>query len=413
MTYAKSLFANLFADPVRNGIYKSKEFQGKGIAVIKMNELYENRIIRSQNVNFDLLEVNESEKSRFLLQEQDLLFSRTSVVPEGVGLCSIVADLGAANGELLFDSNMIRVTLDKSLCNPWFFFYYFQTRLARLQMFSISNGAAIRTIRGTDLGTLEVPLPLRTMQNKIAAFFSAYDDLIEHNQRRIALLEDAARQLYREWFMRLRFPGHEHTRIVDGVPEGWKRVKMRDICESVGGGTPSTARSEFWEGGDITWVIPTDITRNNCLVLLDTEKKITEAGYKNSSAKMVPAETILMTSRASLCFFGLIDREVCTNQGFISVIPKEDSIRMYLLHNLMSRKDEMIAKASGATYKEINKSVFRDMDVVIPGHLLVESFQEFAYDILKQERNLKKQESKLRAARDILLPRLMSGEIAV
>ena len=102
---------------------------------------------------------------------------------------------------------------------------------------------------------------------------------------------------------------------------------MSNICESVGGGTPSTLRPEFWDDGEITWVTPTDITQNDCLALLDSEKKITEAGLKNSSAKMLPSETILMTSRASLGFFGLVDREVCTNQGFISVIPHEENLR--------------------------------------------------------------------------------------
>jgi type I restriction enzyme S subunit len=236
---------------------------------------------------------------------------------------------------------------------------------------------------------------------------------MENNLRRIALLEESARLLYREWFVRLRFPGHEHTRIVDGVPEGWKSKKMIDACESVGGGTPSTSRPEYWENGDITWVTPTDITRNNCLVLLDSEKKITESGLKNSSARLLPPETILMTSRATLGFFGIVDRVVCTNQGFISVIPREERLRMYLLHNLMSRKEEIIGKASGTTYKEINKSTFRDIGIVIPSKALLDRFREFAEDTVQQTRVLKKQTEKLKLARDLLLPRLMRGEIAV
>jgi type I restriction enzyme S subunit len=146
---------------------------------------------------------------------------------------------------------------------------------------------------------------------------------------------------------------------------------------------------------------------------LDSEKKITTTGLKNSSAKVLPPETILMTSRASLGFFALIDREVCTNQGFISVVPRAHNLRMYLLHNLMSRREEIIGKATGATYKEINKSTFRAMDIVVPTRVLLDQFQNFTYDTLRQVRLLKKQMEKAKEARDVLLPRLMTGELSV
>jgi type I restriction enzyme S subunit len=161
------------------------------------------------------------------------------------------------------------------------------------------------------------------------------------------------------------------------------------------------------------WIIPTDITRNNCLVLLDSEKKITEEGLKHSSTKLLPPETILMTSRASIGFFGLIDMEVCTNQGFISIIPKKKNLRMYLLHNLISRRDEIELRASGSTYKEINKTTFRERGIVIPDVVLLDLFYQFSYDTIKQTRILKKQILKLKHTRDLLLPRLMNGEIAV
>ncbi|MEA1895826.1 MAG: restriction endonuclease subunit S [Euryarchaeota archaeon] len=249
-------------------------------------------------------------------------------------------------------------------------------------------------------------------QRRIASILSAYDDLIENNRRRIQLLEQAARLLYKEWFVHLRFPGHEHVAITDGVPEGWEKKKIADVCETVGGGTPSTKVAEYWEG-DITWIVPSDITKNDCLALLDSERKITERGLRESSAKMVPAETILMTSRASVGFFALMDFEVCTNQGFISIIPHEDELRMYLLFNLMSRVTEIRSNAKGTTYPEISKGRFRGMDVIVPSKPLVSEFMRFASDIIQQVRCLKRSTLQLKAARDILLPRLMNGEVAV
>jgi type I restriction enzyme S subunit len=304
--------------------------------------------------------------------------------------------------------NTALYVIDFKSNHPRFVAYLLQNVLRNYQ----SEKAAVPGVNRNVLHELNVRSTDRTTQEAIVDTLSAYDSLIENNLRRMKLLEESARLLYREWFVRLRFPGHEHTRIINGVPEGWERKKMRDICESIGGGTPSTSKAEFWEG-DITWITPTDITRNNCLALLDSEKKITESGLKNSSAKLLPPETILMTSRATLGFFGLIDREVCTNQGFISIVPHEDHLRMYLLHNLISRREEIIGKAGGTTYKEVNKSTFREMEIILPPKSLLEQFHGFAYDTLKQTRILKKQMEKLKTARDLLLPKLMSGEIAV
>ena len=196
------------------------------------------------------------------------------------------------------------------------------------------------------------------------------------------------------------------------MPEGWEKKKITDVCETIGGGTPSTKVSEYWEG-DITWVVPSDITKNDCLALLDSERKITEKGLRKSSAKMLPPYTILMTSRASVGFFALMDSEVCTNQGFINIIPHENELRMYLLFNLMSRVTEIRSNAKGTTYPEISKGRFRRMEVVVPSKTLVNEFARFVSDIIQQVRRLKQSLFKLQAARDLLLPRLMNGEVVV
>jgi type I restriction enzyme S subunit len=254
-------------------------------------------------------------------------------------------------------------------------------------------------------------MPLRREQDRIAGILSAYDDLIENNRRRMALLEEAARQLYREWFVRLRFPGHEHTRIVDGVPEGWERKRIGDIADCVGGGTPSTTVLSNWEDGTITWITPTDVTRNQHFVLLDSEKKITEAGLKNSSAKLVPPHAVLMTSRASVGFFAIAGREVCTNQGFISVVAQDAVLSAFLLYQLSERVEEIRAMGSGSTYPEVSRGKFREFQIVKPHRRLVADFDEQAKLFLTQIRVLKQQNQKLKAAQNILLPHLMSGDL--
>lgn len=276
----------------------------------------------------------------------------------------------------------------------------------------ITTGANIPHISGKDIAAYEFELPDLDDQARIVECLSTYDALIATNQRRIALLEDAARRLYREWFVHLRFPGHESVPVKDGVPEGWLSLTLGDVCDAVGGGTPSTARPEYW-GGDVTWVTPTDVTRNDCLVLLDSEKKITEAGLANSSAKLVPPETILMTSRASIGFFALMDKPACTNQGFISVLPKQDSARMFLLFNLLDRVEEMIGLATGATFKELSKKTFRALPVLWPTDALLKFYEDKTYPLIQQVRLIKKQNQELTKARDQLLPKLMSGQLDV
>jgi type I restriction enzyme S subunit len=163
----------------------------------------------------------------------------------------------------------------------------------------------------------------------------------------------------------------------------------------------------------VVWVTPTDVTRNDCLALLDSEKKITEAGLANSSAKLVPPETILMTSRASIGFFALMDKPACTNQGFSSVLPKQANTRMFLLFNLLGRVEEMIGLATGATFKELSKKTFRALPVLWPTEPLLESFEDKTYPLIQQVRLIKKLNEQLAQARDLLLPKLMSGQLDV
>lgn len=299
-----------------------------------------------------------------------------------------------------------------SCLNNIFLYYYFLYEGKNGSFSRLFTGSTIKHLPRQSLAKFEVAFPALDIQQRIASTLSSYDDLIENNRRRIQLLEESARMLYKEWFVRLRFPGHEHVKVVDGVPEGWERKKFSAVCSTIGGGTPKTQIAEYWNG-DITWVVPTDVTRNDSIFLLESERKITEKGLKESSAKIVPPYTILMTSRASVGFFAMMDHEVCTNQGFINIIPYSFEYRMYFLFNLISRADEIRKNAKGTTYPEISKKVFASMDIIVPQESLIAKFCVFASNVFEQICCLKKQNAKLALARDLLLPKLMNGEVAV
>ncbi len=291
--------------------------------------------------------------------------------------------------------------------------FYIIELLNSISISGYTTGAAQPKLSQKNLRAIKVQVPFYEVQEQISSILRNYSELIENNNRRTALLEESARLLYQEWFVYLRFPGHQHCKIIDGIPEGWSIQKTDSISQTIGGGTPSTKKPVYWDDGDVVWFSPTDLTKNNSIALLDSAKKITNLGLQKSSAKQLPPRTILMTSRASIGYFGIFEGVATTNQGFISLVPNQENFRWYLLHNLSSRVDEIKGLAGGATFKEINKTTFRNIDVLMPTNNLLDLFSEYYSKVYEQILNLSRQNKKLTEARDILLPRLMNGEIVV
>lgn len=393
---------------VHNGLSKAGKFFGEGYPFLTFSTVFNNYFIPKQIT--DLVQSTEKEQESYSIRRGDVFVTRTSETSDELGMsCVALKDYPMAtyNG---FTKRMRPIT---NRVFPEYIGYYMRLPSFRGEFRAFSTMTTRASLRNEDLLGLEVKLPSIEIQKQIADILSAYDDLIENNQKQIKLLEEAARRLYKEWFVDLRFPGHEDTKIVDGVPEGWRVASIADICDTVGGGTPSTKIQSYYEKGDILWVTPTDITRNFSLALLDTEKKITPEGLKNSSAKMLPAETILMTSRASVGFFGMCKYEVCTNQGFISCIPKRENLQMYLLFNLKSRVEEIRQKAGGSTYLEISKTVFRELKIILPKDEVLAEYQKNVHDIFDEIYCRTEMIKSLVDMRNRLLPKLMSGEVEV
>lgn len=322
--------------------FKSALYTNCGVAVVRVSDFTLDSVADN-----DLVYYPHAEKDRYdeyVLNEGDVLIQTVGswqYNPNSV-VGKVVRVPYYHKGSLL-NQNIVKIIPNNGYNNA-FIFYRLKCRDFAGHVLGEARGAANQASITLDtIKRFTFDCPLLSTQQRIASILSRYDSLIENYQKQIKLLEEAARRLYKEWFIDLRFPGHENTKIVDGLPEGWERKKISDVCETVGGGTPSTKVPAYYKGGRIKWVTPTDITRNNCICLLDTDKKITEEGLRNSSTKMVPAGTILMTSRASVGYFGIADFEVCINQGFISCIPIPN-MQMYLLFNLMSRVDEIRKK---------------------------------------------------------------------
>jgi type I restriction enzyme S subunit len=295
---------------------------------------------------------------------------------------------------------------------PYFLFCSLRAHSKEIRELTTEAAHGTKKMEMERLLSFRILIPDRATQISTVIFVRRYDDLIENNRRRIALLEESARLLYREWFVHFRFPGSANVSIENGKPVTWRQATFADVVDSTGGATPSTSRPDYWDG-EVVWLTPTDVTRNDCLYLPTSSRKISQAGYDACSATLMPAGTIFMTSRASIGYFALMDQPACTNQGFIAVVPKLAHSRNFFLFHLMSRVEEFEGKATGATFKELSKKAFRDLNLLVPDAEVLKAFEDAVQPVIDQVINLKKQNIRLMEARDDLLPKLMSGEIVV
>jgi type I restriction enzyme S subunit len=255
-----------------------------------------------------------------------------------------------------------------------------------------------------------VQCPETNVQQRIADILSIYDDLIENNQRRMALLEDAARQLYREWFVRLRFPGHEHTCIIKGVPEGWETTTAHEAMDVLSGGTPKTIVSDYWEG-DIPFYTPKDAI-DTCYVL-ETERFITELGLKNCNSRLYAPNTVFISARGTVGKLNLASRSMAMSQSCYALIGKGHLSQFFLFCALKEAIEHFKQHAVGAVFDAIVVDTFKLIPFLVPDERKVRLFEETVTPMFRQMVNIMEQNKKLRAARDLLLPRLMNGEINV
>jgi type I restriction enzyme, S subunit len=364
--------------------------------------------IRPYRVSFDKLmfidEAFNQKIKKSALRPGDVAIVRTGY--PGVA-CVIPESLPRSNC-----SDLVIVRPGNEL-NPHFLCAIFNSTFGRDLVSGNLVGAAQQHFNITVAKELKFKIPKRAVQDKIAAVLSTYDDLIENNRRRIALLERMAEQLYREWFVRFRFPEHTQMKFEKGRPLGWDVVPTAKAFAFTGGATPSKDTLRFWKDGDINWYTPSDITGSEGIFLEESGDRCTEEGLANCSAKLFPAYSVMMTSRATIGAIGINTTPASTNQGFISCIPNERYPLSYLYHWLKLAKPHFEALSGGATFPELTKGTFKRIGILTPPQALVAAFDARCLPMLKMIESLLKAHGSLKQARDLLLPRLISGKLRV
>lgn len=316
-----------------------------------------------------------------------------------------IGKCGISPAECLTNQQINSVVVNEHT-DPKFLYYLLCNNVNVVK--GLGGGAATPIVSKSKFEEIEFLVPSLGSQQSIADTLSAYDALIENNHRRMALLDESARLLYREWFVRLRFPGHEHTCIVDGVPEGWEWKALGDVARINRTSLASNFDGEI-EYIDITSVTPGAINETTPYHFRDAPSR---------ARRVVKHGDIIWScvrpNRRSHAVIWQPPENLVASTGFAVITPV--SLPTSFLYQVVTT-DLFVGylenHAKGAAYPAVVAGDFERAKVLVPSPVLSNAFNGFAEPLLSEAHNLRMQNQKLRAARDLLLPRLMSGEIAV
>ena len=377
-----------------------------------------------------------------------------------------IGEVGLVDNQ--FHQYMMSSSLMKLRCNPniadsEFIYYFFKSHQGRYELLKNASQVGTPGIGQplTSLKNIEIKLPSLGEQRKIAKILSDLDDKIHINNQINQTLESIAQALFKSWFVdfdpvRAKIAAKQEGKdaelaamcaisgkseielqqmaeddfaalrataalFPDGlveselgeVPKGWVVSTVGDQIQTVGGGTPSTKNVDFWDDGIHYWTTPKDLSNLTDKILLNTERKITDAGLKKISSGLLPKDTVLMSSRAPVGYLALSKIEVAINQGYIAILPNMKYSAEYLIQWCEANMAEIKGRASGTTFLEISKKNFREINFICSDEKVVTVYTKTAKTLYDEITSKAKENQSLINLRDTLLPKLMSGEISL
>lgn len=395
----------LYSEPSRNGLTRPKRIRGSGYPMINMGEIFAHE--RIGNIEMERVPMNQREVEQFSVKAGDLLFARQSLVAAGAGKCSVVKAVGETT---TFESHLIRIRLDQFRCNPYFYFYYFLSPQGKANVQSLVMQVAAAGIRGSELAKLHVPLPPLPIQRRIAGILSAYDELIENSQRRIKILEAMARALYREWFVHFRFPGHERTRIFNGLPEGWKQTPLEEVAELRLGKMLDQQKNRgeplpYLANVNVRWG---EFDLRDLREMRFEQDELETYGLRFGDIVMCeggePGRCAIWKEQTpGMMIQKAIHRIRC----------RENMDHKYLYQSLRDQAEHghLATLFTGATIKHLPREKLAKVTVVVPSVPLLKRFGSTTMSMEEQVETLQRKIQTLRRTRDLLLPRLLSRHV--
>ena len=367
-----------------NGINFNKTAYAKGIKLIGVSNFGDRfypDYSQLQEVKKDIVRLEDC------LRNGDIVFVRSNGNKELVGRCMLVKN---PTERVTYSGFCIRARLnDTDRYDPVYFTYYFKSKAFRRAVSGTAVGANIQNLSQARLSNHECRIPSIEVQHRIADILSVYDDLIENNQKQIKLLEEAAQRLYKEWFVDLRFPGYENTKIVDGVPEGWSRTNINGILT-------------FHRGYDLT---KNEMKAGRYPVIGSTSI----IGYHNEFKIKGPG---IVTGRSgSLGKYQLVWDDFWPHNTSL-YISNYKGHNIFFVYSLLQTVD-FASLNNGGAIPTLNRNVLSNIEVIEPEKKLQDVFAKIAEPQYQKIKNLEKQNDRLKTARDLLLPKFMSGEVEV
>lgn len=316
----------------------------------------------------------------------------------------------------VISQSQFRFRCKADLVDVQYLVYYFHTREGQYKILANASQVGVSALaRATSTFRLiDIKLPPLDDQRRIASILSSLDRKIELNNKINADLEEMAQAIFKNWFV--DFEPFKDGKFVDSelgmIPEGWKVGRLDEIADVVGGSTPSKAKPEYYTQKGIAWLTPKDLSNHPAVYTSRGEIDITKEGYNSTSTKLMPKGTILFTSRAPIGYISIAQNDICTNQGFKSLVPKKAGT-CFLYCFLKYVTPEIENKSTGSTFKEASGSLMKSLKVIMPEQKVFEDFETIVSPLFARIESLEKESSRLSLLRDTLLPRLMSGELEV
>lgn len=327
----------------------------------------------------------------------------------------IVAMYGVTAGKSAIAK--IRLTTNQACCNlsidgkkADYEYVYYYLKLQSETLNKLANGGAQQNLNSKIIKDFKIPLPPLAIQHRIASILSVYDFQIENNKKRIKLLEQMAENLYKEWFVRFRFPGYENAEFEGGIPKGWQFEPIHKNNKCYLGGTPSRDKSEYWEKGDIPWINSGEI--NKIRVYKESEF-ITRLALEKSATKLLPIRsTLVAITGATVGQVSLNEIEVCANQSVVGIV-NSHGYHCFTYFSLVQNINSIANYASGGAQQHINKDILEKFKVLSPEDKIIKSFEKRVTPYFDAIFVLLKANDNLIHQRDLLLPRLMSGKLSI
>ena len=382
----------------------SSVYVGSGTSLIRSQNVYNSKFSYDGLAHID--EKHAQKMSGVEVLKNDILLNITG---DSVARCCIVPEKAIP---ARVNQHVLIIRAKENTIDQYFLMYYLISPYMQKHLLSIAgSGGTRKALTKSMIEELKITLPDIEEQKRIADILSAYDDLIENNRRRIALLEQSARELYREWFVRFRFPGHAKVKIVDGLPEGWEKLRLSDLCHVARGASPRPILD--YMNGEIPWFKIADATASESIYILKTKELVTEQGAKKSVYLKEGSVILSNSATCGIPYFNGVSG--CIHDGWLYFTDFTKISKEFLYFYLYSKQRELLQSVGdGSTQKNLNTTLVSRMKIILPDdNQLHNYFQEIIIPILSQVLLLSKQNTNLRNARDLLLPRLMNGEISV